>query len=762
MGQFYRPTAPSPARAKITQETASERNAARRLAQQASGDGEDREEDAFLRARRRIPVRRGLIPASRAGRIGVAAAVVFAICALWLVAIGIRNFFRDDPRFRIASSSSIQIMGNSQVTRSELLSVFGSDLGRNIFFIPLGARRISLEQLPWVEHATVMRLLPDQLRVAIIERTPVAFVRQGNTIGLVDAHGVFLHLPPAVMAAKHYSFPVVSGISDKDPLPVRAARMHLYQQFISDLDSGGAKVSTQLSEVDISDPEDVWALLPAQGSDIQVHFGDSDFLARYRSYQQHLPEWRQQYPHLASVDMRYENQVVLDMARQDSGQDGAAGAHQADAAETKHTGHTAVKPARKIAQSGKSERLMSQKSEDLLTVLDAGSSRIRVLVAELHEGALRYRAHSEVNAEGMRKGVISDLQPASRAFNHAATEAEQMAQAVIANCVVGLGGPHVRGVNSQGGISLGNRLREITREDVRAAVDRARSVSLPADREIIHLLPQQFILDEQPGIHDPVGMVGNRLEVNLHISTCSASAAQSVITCANKAGLEVTDTVFEAIAAAEATVSADERELGACLLDIGAASTELVVFFEGAVAHTAVVPLGGDHFTNDLAVGLHMSVQEAEAIKLDYGHCVVTSVPSSSELELIAGGSQVIRTIKQRYLSEILEPRARELFQMVRENLRQGGVLGALGAGCVLTGGGARLAGLLEVAESLLRVPARLGYPVPLSRMPDELIQPEFSTAIGMLLYTHRTSVLRAAEDQGLRAKLRAIFAGSL
>jgi cell division protein FtsA len=404
---------------------------------------------------------------------------------------------------------------------------------------------------------------------------------------------------------------------------------------------------------------------------------------------------------------------------------------------------------------------MSQ-SEELLTVLDAGSSKVRVLIAELHEGALRYRAHSVVDAAGMRKGLISDLQPASKAFNQAATEAEQMANAVIASCVVGLGGPHVRGLNSQGGVSLGSRLREITREDVRAAVDRARSVSLPADREIIHLLPQQFILDEQPGIHDPVGMVGNRLEVNLHISTCSASAAQSVITCANKAGLEVTDTVFEAIAAAEATVSADERELGACLLDIGASSTELVVFFEGSVAHTAVVPVGGDHFTNDLAVGLRMSVPEAESLKLDYGHCVVTSVPSGNELELVTGGSEVGRTIKQRSLSEILEPRARELFQMVRDNLRQGGVLEALGAGCVLTGGGARMAGLLEVAESLLRVPARLGYPVPLSRMPDELVQPEFSTAIGMLLYTHRTSVLRAAEDQGLRAKLRAIFAGSL
>jgi cell division protein FtsQ len=359
MGQFYRPTAPSSVRAKMTQESASERSAAGKLAEKASGEDEDREEDAFLRARRRVPVRRGLIPSSRAGRMGAAAAVVFAIGALLLLAIGVRNFFRDDPRFRIASSSSIQIMGNSQVTRSELLSVFGSDLGRNIFFIPLSARRASLEDLPWVEHATVMRLLPDQLRVAIVERKPVAFVRHGNAIGLVDAHGVLLHLPPAAMAAKHYSFPVVTGISDKDSLPVRAARMRLYQQFVHDLDSGGANVSNQLSEVDISDPEDVWALLPAQGSDIQVHFGDSDFLARYRSYQQHLPEWRQQYPHLASVDMRYENQVVLDMAQQaatDSGQDGAVvSPHHADAAETKHAGHSAPKPAAKSLKAGRAK-----------------------------------------------------------------------------------------------------------------------------------------------------------------------------------------------------------------------------------------------------------------------------------------------------------------------------------------------------------------------------------------------------------------------
>jgi cell division protein FtsA len=308
-------------------------------------------------------------------------------------------------------------------------------------------------------------------------------------------------------------------------------------------------------------------------------------------------------------------------------------------------------------------------------------------------------------------------------------------------------------------------MREITREEVRAAVDRARSVALPPDREVLHLLPQEFILDDQPGIHDPIGMVGNKLEVNLHLSTCSGGVAQSVITCANRAGLEVLDTVYEGIASAEAVLSADERELGVCIADIGSSTTELAVFFEGSVAHTAVLPIGGDHFTNDLAVGLHVTVEEAEFLKRTYGHCVVTAVPQMNEIEvggdLAISGGQPARMVRQRFLAEILEPRARELFTMLRDNLRQGGVLEALGAGSVLTGGGALMSGLLDNAESLLRVPARVGYPVPLSRMPEELTRPEYSAVIGMLLYTHRTQVRKASEEQGLKAKLKSIFAGS-
>jgi len=410
---------------------------------------------------------------------------------------------------------------------------------------------------------------------------------------------------------------------------------------------------------------------------------------------------------------------------------------------------------------------MNPKPENLITVLDAGSQKSCVLVAEVADGVLRYRGHGIERSMGMRKGLIAELGPAAEAINRAALTAERTAKATIETAVVGIGGTHVRGINSRGGISMGSRMREITREEVRAAVDRARSVPLPPDREVMHLLPQEFILDDQAGIHDPIGMVGNRLEVNLHLSTCSGGIAQSVITCANRAGLEVEDTVFEGIAAAEAVLSADERELGVCLADIGASTTELAVFFEGSIAHTAVLPIGGDHFTNDLAVGLHVSVEEAEQLKRMYGNCVVTSVLQHAELEIggniagIAGPGGAARLVRQRFLAEILEPRARELFTMLRDNLRQGGVLEALGAGCVLTGGGANLVGLLDNAESLLRVPARVGSPVPLSRMPAELAKPEFAAAIGMLLYTHRTQIRRAGEEHGLKAKLRSIFAGS-
>lgn len=254
---------------------------------------------------------RGGMPATKWGKMaaGFALVVLAGLCfgALLLV----RDSVMHDPRFFIQSASSIEIQGNVHLTRDELINIFGEDVERNIFYVSLAQRRAELQQLPWVEHATVMRLLPNRLRVSIAERTPVAFVRQGSQIGLVDASGVLLDMPTHGDA--HYSFPVVTGIVASDPLSTRAARMKLFEQFTSDLDSSGEKISQKLSEVDLSNPEDVKAVIPDNGKDVLVHFGDTDFLNRYRKFEEHLQEWRTQYPTLSSVDMRYERQVVLDM-----------------------------------------------------------------------------------------------------------------------------------------------------------------------------------------------------------------------------------------------------------------------------------------------------------------------------------------------------------------------------------------------------------------------------------------------------------------
>ena len=224
-----------------------------------------------------------------------------------------KRFLLHDDRFVIQSSSAIGFEGNTHVTRAQLLGIFGQDVERNIFTVSLEERRVELERLPWVERATVMRLLPNRMRVSIVERTPVAFVRQGSRIGLVDAQGVLLDMPMDAKASEHYSFPVVTGISAADALSTRAARMKIFERFTSELDGSGDHISQELSEVDLSNPEDVKALIPDHSAEILVHFGDDDFLDRYRRFKEHLSEWRTLYPKLSSVDMRYDRQVVLEM-----------------------------------------------------------------------------------------------------------------------------------------------------------------------------------------------------------------------------------------------------------------------------------------------------------------------------------------------------------------------------------------------------------------------------------------------------------------
>ena len=277
-------------------------------------DSDEDDVPVTRRGRKGVRVKfRGGLPRTKWGRIaaGIVVLILLGLCAAGLLMV--RDWLLHDERFVIQSSSAIEFVGNVHATREQLLNVFGEDLERNIFNVPLEQRRAELEQMPWVEHATVMRLLPNRLRVSVVERTPVAFVRDGSHIGLVDANGVLLDMPPGAKGDAHYSFPVVTGISASDPLSTRAARMKIFERFTGDLDGAGDKISQGLSEVDLSNPEDVKALIPSDAADVLVHFGEDDFLSRYKKFEEHLPEWRTQYPRLASVDMRYERQVVLEM-----------------------------------------------------------------------------------------------------------------------------------------------------------------------------------------------------------------------------------------------------------------------------------------------------------------------------------------------------------------------------------------------------------------------------------------------------------------
>ncbi len=252
-------------------------------------------------------------PASTTGRVFLAICALIVIGGITTAVLAFRTSLERDPRFRIAGAADIQATGLTQVSRSEMLPVFGEDIGRNIFFVPLDQRRKELEAIPWIERASVMRILPDQIRINIVERQPVAFTRQASQIGLVDANGVLLAMPAAAMAAHHYSFPVLTGIDAGDPAASRRARMAVYQRMIGDLDSSGQHYSRQISEIDLTDPVDARVLMPEQGADILAHFGEDHFLDRYLRYKAHIAEWRQQYPHLASVDLRYDQQVVLQM-----------------------------------------------------------------------------------------------------------------------------------------------------------------------------------------------------------------------------------------------------------------------------------------------------------------------------------------------------------------------------------------------------------------------------------------------------------------
>jgi cell division protein FtsA len=380
--------------------------------------------------------------------------------------------------------------------------------------------------------------------------------------------------------------------------------------------------------------------------------------------------------------------------------------------------------------------------------LDLGSNKTCALVCQPgEEGKLEVAGVGVAESRGWRKGVIVNLDLTVLAIKKAVEAAEIAAGVPVDSAYVGVAGAHIKGVNSRGAITLGSR--EVTREDIRKVIQTAQGITLPPDRELLHVLPQQFLLDAQDGIRDPLGMQGGRLEVNVHLVTASTTATQNVITAVNRAGIVVLDTVFETLAAADACLTADERELGVALVDIGGGSTDVLVYYQGTVRHTAVIPVGGEHFTNDIAVGLRTPIPEAEKMKRAWGERGPDQ-PAGAALEVPSVGERPARMVNYATLSEIIEPRAVELLELLQAELARAGFEHQRGAGVVLTGGGAKLGGLAALAEQVWELPVRVGLPMGLRKMGEILPDPAFTTVVGLVAYGNRMRLLRDAREKGL------------
>jgi cell division protein FtsA len=401
------------------------------------------------------------------------------------------------------------------------------------------------------------------------------------------------------------------------------------------------------------------------------------------------------------------------------------------------------------------------KKDRYIIALDVGSTKTCALIAEVDEEQVKFLSLGAAESKGLRKGLIVNLDSTVSSIRRAVEEAEGVANVPVESAVIGVAGSHVRGVNSRGGVTLGNRPRDIEREDVRRAVDAARNITLPEDREVLHVLPHEFMVDAQDGIRDAIGMVGQRLEANVHLVTSSIAATQNLVTAANRAGILVNDTVLEPLASAEACLTQDERDLGCCLLDIGGGTTELIVYGGGVVRHTSAVPVGGDHFTNDLAVGLRTPIPEAEKIKRRHGWAASALLREDSSIEIASVGDRPPRTIFARMLTDIIEPRAMELLALIREDLQRAGLDRQIPAGFVLAGGGARLNGLLDLAEDSFHLPVRIAEPKGLADLPEQVAQPEYATVVGLVMYSAKTRRNAPQRAGNLVNKLKSMFAGA-
>jgi cell division protein FtsA len=383
---------------------------------------------------------------------------------------------------------------------------------------------------------------------------------------------------------------------------------------------------------------------------------------------------------------------------------------------------------------------MARKADkNVIVGLDIGTSKVVALVGEITaDGSIEVIGLGSQPSRGLKKGVVVNIESTVQSIQRAVEEAELMADCEINAVYAGIAGSHVRSLNSHGVVAI--RDREVTHGDVEHVIDAAKAVAIPADQRILHVLPQEFIIDGQEGIRDPIGMSGVRLEAKVHIVTGADSAAQNIIKCVQRCGLVVEDVVLEQLASSYAVLTDDEKELGVCLVDVGGGTTDIAVFGNGAIRHTAVIPIAGDQVTNDIAVSMRTPTQYAEDIKIRYA-CALSQLANPDEsIEVPSVGDRPARRLARQTLAEIVEPRYEELFNLIREELRRSGFEEVIAAGIVLTGGSARMEGAIELAEEIFHVPVRLGLPGHVKGLSDVVRNPIYSTGVGLLLYARENS----------------------
>lgn len=402
----------------------------------------------------------------------------------------------------------------------------------------------------------------------------------------------------------------------------------------------------------------------------------------------------------------------------------------------------------------------------LIVGLDIGTSKIVAIVGSINSaGQIEVIGLGMHPSRGLKKGVVVNIESTVQSIQRAVEEAELMAGCQIYSVNAGIAGSHIRSLNSHGIVAI--RDKEVTAADVERVIDAARAVAIPADQKILHILPQEFVIDNQDGIREPVGMSGVRLEAKVHIVTGAVSAAQNIIKCVRRCGLEVDDVVLEQLASSYAVLTEDEKELGVCLVDIGGGTTDIAVFADGSIKHTAVIPIAGDQVTKDVAVALCTPTQYAEEIKIRFA-CALRQLASAEEsIEVPSVGERPARRLARQTLAEVIEPRIEELLSLVKAELRRSGYEDMAAAGIVLTGGTSKMEGIIELAEEVFHMPVRLGLPQHVSGLVDVVRNPIFATGVGLLIYGQKHKESKPAQrgrklsgSKGVLARMKSWFQG--